>query len=493
MTRSSARASSSSSELGSDRPTDLRRGMLRLIHGLGQSVAVLNLAVAGTIVAAAGAYVGDNVPLAFVIAGVGCLCLASIFARFAARMASAGGIYTYIARGLGPNAGFVGGWVYGGAFALAVSVVLTIGAATTSALLSSHSGVHVGWFPCFLGLVVIVSALAFLDVRLSMVTQIVVGAACMAAILVLAIIVVGKGGDAGLSAAPFDPANLPTGSSVPLGVAFAFAAFLGFEAAIALGEEASRPRRTLPRAVAIAAVVVVAWYVFIAWVIVVGFGPGRSAVWTGDIAPFDALAARYAGSWLVVLVDLAVIASSLIAALACTNLVSRTFFAMAREGGLPRVFAWLHPRFRTPWVGIATTLALTVALTTTLGPRWNEPAPAPFPFVQTAALALTLGVLVAYVLVAVSALVYFTRERRGARPHSIVLDALVPLVAIGICGYTIFASVHPLPARPAGYAPWAALGWIALGLAGLVWLNATRPERVEAFGSILGEGAGGDQ
>jgi amino acid transporter len=473
--------------VGSGDPGHLRPGILGLIHGLGQSVAVLNLAAAGTIVAAAAAHAGDRVPWAFVVAGIGCLSLASIFVRFSSRMASAGGLYTYIARGLGPKSGFVGGWLYAGAFAVAVSVVLTIGAASLSALLAAHTGWQPGWLSCFLILIVALSIFAFLDVRLSTGTQVAVGAGCLFAILLLAIVVLAKGG-AGVSAGPVGQAG---GSShgLFLGVAFAFAAFLGFEAAAALGEESSRPRTTIPRAILISAVLVVTWYVFIAWTVVIGFGRGRSADWADDIAPFDTLAARYAGSWLVVLVDLAVVASSFIAALACTNLTARTCFAMGREGGLPRVFAWVHPRFRTPWAGVAATLGLSVLLAAALGPRWTAPAPAPFPFVQALALGLTIAVLVAYVLVAMSALVFFWRAGRSAGRPSVALDVGVPLVAIAVCGFTIYQSLRPLPARPVAYGPLIVLAWLVLGLAVLAWLNMRRPDRVQAFGSILGEGA----
>jgi len=41
---------------------------------------------------------------------------------------------------------------------------------------------------------------------------------------------------------------------------------------------------------------------------------------------------------------------------------------MGREGGLPKAFAWTHPRFRTPWVGIATGLAITALLGVHLDP-----------------------------------------------------------------------------------------------------------------------------
>ena len=44
-------------------------------------------------------------PAVYLTAGVGCLCLASVIIRFTRRMASAGGLYTYTARGLDCNHG----------------------------------------------------------------------------------------------------------------------------------------------------------------------------------------------------------------------------------------------------------------------------------------------------------------------------------------------------------------------------------------------------
>lgn len=461
--------------------------MVGLVRGLGQSVAVLNLAVAGAVVAAAATHTGDSVPLAFAVAGLGCMCLASVVVRFSARMASAGGIYTYIARGLGPSPGFLGGWLYGGAFAIAVPVVLAIGASSLAALLANHVGWELGWFACFVILLGAVSVLASLDVRLSTATQVVLGAGCMLAILLLAVIVLGKGASSGLTAEPFDPSHLPSSNGFFLGVAFAFSAFIGFEAAAAFGEEATTPRITIPRAVMTAAVLVVAWYVFIAWVVVVGFGRGRESEWVDDIAPFDALATRYAGTWLAVLVDLAVGASAFSAALACTNLSARTFFAMGREGGLPRAFAWTHPRFRTPWAGIATTAGVALVLAALLGRRWDTPAPAPFPFVQAFALALTIGVLAAYVLVAVSALASFARTGSD-RLRGGLIDAVLPIPAIAICGFTIYESARSPAPAPIRYGPWLAVGWLGVGLAVLAWLTVKKPERVRSFGSILAEG-----
>jgi amino acid transporter len=104
------------------------------------------------------------------------------------------------------------------------------------------------------------------------------------------------------------------------------------------------------------------------------------------------------------------------------------------------------------------------------------------------ALTATLGVLSAYILVALSGMVFFWRARGENVAYNVILDIVLPLGAIAICGYTIYKSVHPLPPSPMKYGPWVALIWFVIGVAIVIWLSLTHPDRVRAFGSILGEG-----
>jgi amino acid transporter len=183
-----------------------------------------------------------------------------------------------------------------------------------------------------------------------------------------------------------------------------------------------------------------------------------------------------------------VIISAFIASLAGVHLTARTFFAMGREGGLPRVFAWTHPRFKTPWAGIALSLLITFVLGLVLGRHWNKPAPAPFTYIQFMALTATLAILAVYILVSVSGMLAFWRTRSESIAYNVLLDIVLPLGAIAVCGYTIYKSVYPLPPAPMKYGPWVALAWLVVGLLVTAWLATTRPNRVRAFGSILGEG-----
>src|SRR5690242_1129504 len=93
---------------------ELRHGILSVADALAQSIALLSLALGVAFASSAAAgETGIAAQFAYLIAGVGSLCLGSVIIRFTRRMASAGGLYTYIARGINPSAGFLGGWLYG--------------------------------------------------------------------------------------------------------------------------------------------------------------------------------------------------------------------------------------------------------------------------------------------------------------------------------------------------------------------------------------------
>ena len=340
---------------------ELRHGILSVVDALAQSVALLSLALGVAFASSAAAgEAGIAAPFAYVLAGIGSLCLASVIIRFTRRMASAGGLYTYISRGLNPSAGFLGGWLYGGGFAVGISFVLVIGSFFMSVAWSSHTSLHWGWFPWFFILLAGLALLAFLDIRISTRLQLIAAAIGVGAILLLALVILFKGGDHGVTAAPLNPADATSTSNLFLAVVLAFTGFIGFEAAAVLGEEAADPLRAIPKAILTAVVVAVVYYVFVTWMMGVGFGSADK--WAKDPAALDTLATRYVGNWLAVIIDFSVAASGFIAALGGLHLTSRTLYAMGREGGLPRVFAWTHPRFRTPWTGIAFSLIVTLLL-----------------------------------------------------------------------------------------------------------------------------------
>ena len=130
---------------------------------------------------------------------------------------------------------------------------------------------------------------------------------------------------------------------------------------------------------------------------------------------------------------------------------------------------------------LALTLALVVALAWI---AWDDP----FKYFGFMATTATFAILGTYILIALAGMVFFWRSRSQDTAFQIVFDLLLPLGAIAICGYTIYESFKAPGPPPNTASPWIALAWLGLGLVALGWLASQRPERVRAFGSILGAG-----
>src|SRR5205807_2729686 len=119
-----------------------------------------------------------------------------------------------------------------------------------------------------------------------------------------------------------------------------------------LGEETRDPRRSIPRAVIGTIIITGIFYLLMIYASDIGFGLGNSAKWASDPAPLDTLATRYVGSWLAVLVDIAVLFDALVVMSAFMATTSRGLFALARHELLPAPLASISSRFRTPLGGI---------------------------------------------------------------------------------------------------------------------------------------------
>ena len=460
----------------------LRKGSLGTIDAMAQSIALLAL-VMGTALSTslAASSAGAAAPLAFLVVGLASLCLAYVVIRFTRRRASAGSVYTYIAQGLGPQVGFVGGWMYGGAFVLGISFVLAIASSFLSSLFSNLN-INIDWFVIYAGLLVLLFLFAFFDVRISTRIQLILAGVGVLSILVLAIIILAHGGDSGLSFTPFSPGAITGGfSGLFFATVFSFTSFIGFEAAAALGEETARPRINIPRAILTAVIVGIVYYVFVTYTMSIGYGTNHAAIWAQDAAPLDTLAKRYANAGLATFIDLMVALDAFVAALAGLNLASRILFAMGRDKGIPAVFGWTHPRFKSPWVGILFSLVITFILGVTLGRNLGV-----FGFFAFTATIGSLGILLVYILVALSWIVFAIRTLRQERnTFALVFDILLPLIAIAVCGATIYSSVIPVPPTPLNLAPYIAGAWLVLGIILVVVLWLTSPRKVSQFGKHL--------
>jgi len=405
-------------------------------------------------------YAGPALPLSVLLALIGCLLVASSIGQLAKEMPSAGGLYSYVANALGPQAGVFVGWCYLLFQPLVAPLLFLLFAwATRDVVASDHHGLHWHYTGQWWIWVVLAAAIVFFltyrDVRLSTQAGVILGIFEIAVFVALsAWMILSNTGR--LTLQTFNPTHAPGGtySGTFKGMVFAVLAFIGFESSAPLGEEAKNPRWTVPRAVFLSALLIGIFYLFCsyAWVIGTGFGDFTKTA-TGSANPWRDLGiAFWGGGW--VLVFFAIINSALANSNAGATASSRVLYSLGRNGALPKAFGRTHPVHKTPHVAIIaqTVLGLVVALL--LG--WKYDLITAFSIIATA---VTIVVIVVYIVVCFATVVFFSR-RRDYNPW---VHWLMPLVGAAVFIPPLYYEYFPLPGYPIRIAEWVALGWVGAG------------------------------
>src|SRR5439155_19057036 len=174
-------------------------------------------------------------------------------------------------------------------------------------------------------------------------------------------------GRGGVSAAPFRPSSAPSLHGLYLAVVFSIGSYSGWEAAAPLAEESRAARRAVPLAMVLSLVGMGIFMVFCSWGILVGWGTKNlfGFLFSREFPTFVLARHLWGGAWVLVL--FALLNSALGVAIACTNVATRMWYGMAREGALPRQLAELHPRYRTPTRAIALQIGVALAIGLGLG------------------------------------------------------------------------------------------------------------------------------
>jgi amino acid transporter len=452
-------------------------------------------AVAFSIPAGAG-FAGGALPLAVVLALIGCLFVALSIGQLAKHLPSAGAFYTYTAKGLHPSVGFLVAWGYAIVEPLVAPLLYIILGITVAGTLNAEFGWSADlWWIWALAAAVLVFGLGYLGIKVSARTGTVLGIFEIGVFLALGIWLIFEAGEANtLEAFGTGFANNPDFqgfTGVIAGSIYSILAFIGFEAAAPLAEEAKDPRRTIKLAVVFSAVAIGIYYIVTTYAATVFIGPQRMTEFLtfGDGNPWDFMAREVWGvGW--VLVFLAIVNSAIANSNAGANAASRTWYAMGRIRILPSVLSRVHPRYRSPHVALTLQLILGIGVPLWLGFQY-DPLTA-FVFVATM---ITLVVLVIYMLVNLACLVYYARYQRSE--FNMLLHGVIPILGIVVfipafltaAGITVFDFIAELT-PPISYAgPWAG-GLMLVGVVYLLILYATNRQRVEDTGKVfLDEGA----
>ncbi len=294
---------------------------------------------------------GPWLPLSLALAALVAYCNATSSARLAARHPQSGGTYVYGRARLGPFWGYLAGWCFViGKTASCAAMALTVG--------------QYAW-PEQAHAVAVLAVLAVVAVDCAGVEKSALAARVIVSVVL--VVLVGVAALAWFPGALGPPQQTGPSAAGPYGVlqgaGLLFFAFAGYARIATLGEEVTDPRRTIPRAVSISLAVALALYAVVAAALLTTLGPAGVA---GSESPIADLASR--GAWPAV--EPVVRATAVLAAvgslLSLLLGVSRTVFAMARDGYLPRPLSAVSARTRVPGRA-AVAVGLAAGLTAALG------------------------------------------------------------------------------------------------------------------------------
>jgi amino acid transporter len=270
-------------------------------------------------------------------------------------------------------------------------------------------------------------------------------------------------------------------SGVFKGMVFAILAFIGFEAAAPLGEEARHPRRTIPRAVIGSAVVIGLFYILCSYAWVFGAGFDNFVKQATGADPWRNLGKVFWGSgW--ILVFLAICNSITANSNAAVNAATRVFYSLARNGLAPRQLGRTHREFKTPHIAIIWMSIFALVLALFFGWRWG----ALTGFSMIATMAVPLVILV-YMLVSVGCIRHYTRLGRqgGFNP---LLHVVLPVAGIVLFFFPLYYQFYKAPPPyPVKAANWVALVWTVLGVVVTVWIARRRPEKLREMERVYVE------
>ena len=428
------------------------------------------------------AYAGFASPLVILICLAGSLCCAISIGQFAGRVPSAGWVYTYNSRGLGPAAGFLTGWMQVFAYALFVPAGIGLTSAYASQLLASTAHVTIDGWILFIVIGLAAVVVAYVGIATSASVDLVLVAAEMAVFAALAITVLVKLGPAHYTAAVLSPASSPNHrlTDITDAMIYGLTAFAGFEAAAALGEETRNTRRSVPAS--IVGIVVVTGLFYLLVIGAEAFAAGRHGIagFIGQASPLGYLTSRYWSPSVLWTIDLAVVLTGLSFVVGAINAAIRILFTMGREQALPAPLARLSRR-RTPVVAIGVLAVITVVIGLPLTAVYGG-GPT---FGYLAGIG-SLPVVLIYFAVNIAVIRAFRTEFRDE--FRLGRHLLIPATACVVFLFPLWGILFPGAYTLVNLLPFIAFGWLLLGAVAAVVLRRRRPATFKALGRTVPPG-----
>lgn len=411
---------------------------------------------------------GSAVILSFVVAAVGCAFAGLCYAEFASMIPVAGSAYTYAYVTMGEFLAWIIGWALILEYALASATVAISWSEYFNKLWLKLSGSPIPYEWCHSPFetdgtvtgIVNLPALFILVVLTMVLVRGTKGSAALNSIIVIVkvaivLLFIALGWQF-INPANHTPFMIPEGTpgheafnewgigGVFGGASIVFFAFIGFDAVSTAAQEAKNPGRDMPIGILGSLFFCTILYILFSYVLT-GVSPWQDFALAGKEASVAYAIETYMPGyqWLSTFITVAILAGFSSVILVMLLGQSRVFYSMANDGLMPKVFAELHPKHRTPFKSNWILLSF-VAIFGGFVP------------VSVAGDLTSFGTLFAFVLVCVAVWIMRVKSPDAPRVFRTPLVPLVPILGIIICSLLIITLD--------GFTQLVAFAWMAIGL-----------------------------
>jgi len=387
-----------------------------VIFGLAYLTPLIVLGIFGVIASETGGASAS----AYLIALLAMLFTANSYGRMAAAYPTAGSAYTYVRKTIDGRVGFLVGWATMLDYLFLPMVIWLIGG---SYLKAQFPDVPMpAWI---LGFIVLTTALNIVGIKVAdRVNLVLMSFQILIIVFFVALSladVVNQNGTGGLlSTTPFTGTDA-TAAGIAGGAAIAAYSFLGFDAVTTFTEETINPRRTVPKAIMLIALIGGGIFVVVSYAVQL-VHPGGSFE-NSDAAGFE-IAQQIGGNLFGAVFLAALVIAQFTSGIAAQAAGSRLLYAMGRDGVLPRsFFGKLNARWHTPVFSL-----LAIAIVGLI---------AIFMDVATSTSFINFGAFIAFIMVNVSVIVHWARERKSGRYLNAALYLVCPFIGVLVIGFLL--------------------------------------------------------
>ena len=382
-------------------------------------------------------------PSSYCLALVAMLFTAGSYGRMAALHPVAGSAYSYVCHAIDRRVGFMVGWAVTLDYLFLPMVIWLIGAAYL------HDSFPMLPMPAVvLAFIVATTALNILGFRLAKGLNGALMAVQAVVIVLFVALALGFVMHQGVvhPLAPF--ANSETGlMPIAAGAAIAAYSFLGFDAVTTLAEECHDPRRLMPRAIWLTALIGGVIFVVVAYVTQLAH-PGHA--FRDPAAAANEIAQAIGGRAFQALFLAGLVVAQFASGIAAQAAGARLIHAMARDGVLPRrLLGQLHPTYGTPAAAVLLTgvigllaLGLTVESSTSF---------------------INFGAFTAFAAVNLSVIATARRHGTAKGVSAVVIWYVAPAIGL-VIDLWLLTRLEPQAIH-------LGLGWLTVGIGVLAWLT----------------------